>query len=65
MAKRLKINTEPGPRLQTLMALGHIKLIDSEYVGIASDGTEVNIGDANYCDAIEIYLANNSTPEEW
>jgi hypothetical protein len=67
MAYLLTMNTfKPGPRLEALLASGIVWKDHSEFVGKASDGTEVQIGnDADNPARIESYLASNPGPENW
>ena len=48
-----------------LVADGVIFFDGTEIVGIASDGTEVSIGDTREQDAACIYLASHPTPDTW
>lgn len=61
----LAIATHPTPEL--LLANGTIWVSDdhSEYVGNASDGTEVNLGYEFEKDATERYLVAHPTPDTW
>jgi len=53
--------------LKELMEKGWIYLDEKhqEYVGIASDGIHVGIGNKGDEERIEHYLADNPTPDKW
>jgi len=53
------------PLLENLIAMKLIYLDENEYVGIASDGTEVNLGYIGNEKRIEYYLQSNPTPSTW
>lgn len=65
----MKVNQKPGKRLQALLDAGTVYLDNStpaaHYVGKASDGQEVSIGDPMFCSQIEAYLADHPTPDSW
>ena len=66
--KRVLRKIEPGPRLCELLASGDIWIDEEfgmEYVGLASDGVEVNIGTVGQEDALEWLLSLKPTPEDW
>lgn len=54
-----------GPLLMHLMEEGHIWVDGREYVGLASDGVEVHIGQFDEEDSVEEYLKRHPTPAEW
>ena len=51
--------------LDALIAAGTVWVDDGEYVGRASDGTEVSLGYVGDEPAVARYLAANPTPERW
>jgi hypothetical protein len=53
------------PVLDTLLASGVVRVVDREYVGRASDGSEVNLGCVHYPESAERYLTAHPTPESW
>ncbi|UVG34474.1 hypothetical protein SEA_GAZEBO_105 [Microbacterium phage Gazebo] len=56
----------PTPILDALIVAGHIHVSEhGEYVGTASDGTEVLIGQTFAADAAERYLADFPSPDMW
>ena len=59
------VSIEPGPRLQALMDAGSVWAEDGAYVGKASDGVIVQIGNVGHEDTVEMYLISNPTPHHW
>ncbi len=60
--------TEPlsmGRRLQALIDSGTVWIDGGNYVGKASDGVDVDIGEVCYEDTVEMYLAEHPTPNTW
>ncbi len=53
---------DPAELLARLMATG-VVYFDREYVGVASDGTEVSIGTDK--ESALRYLASHPTPDTW
>lgn len=51
--------------LESLLADGAIWLEGREYIGRASDGTEVALGSKDREDTIVQYLAIRPTPDDW
>lgn len=65
--------TKPGPILAALLRSGVVRMVPVsqhegatvEYVGTASDGTDVNLGNVGEEKALESYLRDNPTPDKW
>lgn len=51
--------------LKRLIAEGHVKIVDGSYVGIASDGVEVNLGVVHSPAYTLAYLADFPSPTMW
>lgn len=59
------VDQKRHPLLTALIAQGIVKLEGSEYVGQASDGVWVSLGDIYDTDRIERYLKDYPTPDRW
>lgn len=60
-----KINKEPTPILDKFLDDGIVWVEDGEYVGKASDGTVVSLGNFHDPGIVEIYLKHNQDPSNW
>lgn len=52
-------------QLEKLLASGYVWIVDSHYIGRASDGEEVVIGEVGDEERIEWYLASYPNPTDW
>ena len=54
------------PLLRAFIDEGIVRVLDDgTIVGVAADGTEVQIGDTSHLDATEKYLQDHPTPHGW
>lgn len=64
-SKRVKLDGK-FPHLHSAISHGYVKVIDGQYVGIASDGAEVAFGTVGYDETqTERYLTACPKPEQW
>lgn len=51
--------------IMVLMEQGKVKIVDREYIGTASDGVEVLLGQVGNECAMLRYLADHPSPNDW
>lgn len=53
------------PNLDNAINNGWVRIEDGEYIGTATDGTEISLGYKRDLQAAERYLAACPTPDTW